>query len=63
MTDIEKRLVNTETALVALWSLLEDTFPPAYADSVATMMEEYFDANKSLGSVFRDKAPIFHSKD
>jgi len=50
MTNIEKRLQNTERALLALWVLIKDTMPPAYADAVQDMMSDYFDANTELGS-------------
>ena len=52
MTDIEKRLQNTERALIALWSLMKDTMPPAYQEDIDRMVNEYFDANSALGSDF-----------
>lgn len=50
MSDIEKRLYNTERALHGLWSMLEDLQPPAYAERINELMEEYFDTNVELGS-------------
>ncbi len=50
MTDIEKRLQNTERALIGLWSLMQDTMPPAYAQDIDAMINDYFDANAGLGS-------------
>lgn len=52
MDDLEKRLQNTERALIALWGLMKDTMPPAYQDSIDRMINEYFDANESLGANF-----------
>ena len=52
MTDIEKRLQNTERALIALWSLMKETMPPEYQENIDRMVSEYFDANYALGSVF-----------
>ena len=53
MTNEEKlqaRIQNTERALVALWSLLEDLQPAAYSDDINLMMEQYHNAGQSLGS-------------
>ena len=52
MTDIEKRLANTESALIALWSLTKETMPPQYQKDIDKMMNEYFDANAKLGATF-----------
>lgn len=52
MTDLEKRLLNTEKALLALWALMRDTMPPAYQDDIDRMVNEYFDANNALGAIF-----------
>ena len=54
MSDLEKRLANTEKALVALWSLIQDTLPPAYQEDTDKMMEEYFNANCKLGADFNN---------
>ena len=52
MNNLEKRLQNTERALIDLWTLLKDTVPPAYADNIDDMMGEYFEANTELGGDF-----------
>jgi len=52
VSDIEKRLYNTEIALMSLWHLMADTMPPAYEEAITRMMNDYFDANKNLGSEF-----------
>jgi hypothetical protein len=48
--ELEKRLANTEMALHALWTLLSDTVPPTYSEDITSMMSEYWECNKSLGS-------------
>jgi len=52
MTDLEKRLRNTEMALLGLWTLMKDTMPPSYQEDIDKMMNDYFDANASMGSDF-----------
>ena len=52
MESLEKRLANTEKALLALWSLMQDTMPPDYQRSINKMMNDYFDANDTLGANF-----------
>jgi arylsulfatase A-like enzyme len=52
MTNIEKRLINTERALVAFYSLIEDNLTTETKEAVSKMMEEYFDSNVSLGGNF-----------
>jgi len=52
---LEKRLANTETALVGLWSLMKDTMPPDYQRNIEVMMNEYFDANNKLGADFSSR--------
>ena len=54
MTDLEKRLANTERTLVALWALMKDTAPPEYREGIDRMMEEYFDVNTNLGAAFSE---------
>ena len=49
---LEKRLINTERALLALWSLLEDTMPANKTISIDNMMQEFFEANTDLGANF-----------
>ena len=49
---LEKRLMNTEMALVALWSFLQDTMPPAIQANVGEMMNEFFDTNSEMGADF-----------
>lgn len=52
MTDLEKRVHNTENALVALWALIQNTIPAENKDHIENMMEEYFNANTDLGATF-----------
>ena len=49
MDDIEKRLQNTEKALMALFTVLQPLQPPATQDDIYHIMEDYFEANISLG--------------
>ena len=49
---LKARLANTEAALIALHSLLQDTIPLAYNNDISTMLKEYFEANNSLGADF-----------
>lgn len=49
---LQKRLMNTEMALVGLWSLLQDLMPRGTQSSVGQMMNEYFDANTEMGADF-----------
>ena len=44
--------MNTEMALVALWSFLQDTMPPAIQANVGEMMNEFFDTNSEMGADF-----------
>ena len=46
---LEKRLQNTEKALFALVTVLEDLQPPSTQDNLRYLMNEYYDANTSLG--------------
>ena len=52
MTDLEKRLANTERALFAMWALMRDTMPPANEQDISAMIAEYFEANERLGADF-----------
>jgi len=52
MTNIEKRLFNTERALVSLWSLLEPTCGEVTKKAIDLMISDYFDAQVSLGVEF-----------
>lgn len=52
MSDLEKRLDNTEKALLSLWALMMDTMPPDYQRDIDKMMNEYFEANSGLGATF-----------
>ena len=52
MTDLEKleaRLANTEKALFALATVIQDTQVPYVQDGIYNVMQDYFDANVSLG--------------
>jgi len=52
MTDNEKleaRLANTEKALFALATILQDIQPPYVQEGMARIMGDYFDASTSLG--------------
>tara|TARA_R110000850_G_scaffold255136_1_gene380878 strand:+ start:80 stop:298 length:219 start_codon:yes stop_codon:yes gene_type:complete len=50
MKDIEKRLHNTEKALLSLAAVLSDTASADNEDYINSVMTEYLDANTSLGS-------------
>lgn len=52
MSDLEKRLDNTEKALLSLWALMMDTMPPDYQRDIDKMMSEYFEASSELGATF-----------
>jgi hypothetical protein len=62
MNDLEKRLHNTEVMLVSLWALIEDTMPPVYRETIDEMMEDYFNANDSLGADF-DTSRQFYTRE
>jgi len=47
--NIEARLANTESALFALVAVLQEVQAPQIQESLDSLMEEYFDANTSLG--------------
>jgi hypothetical protein len=52
MTDIEKleaRLANTERALFALATILDEIQPPFVQNDITRLMNDYYDANTSLG--------------
>lgn len=49
---LQQRLATTEAALVGLWGLIRETFPPAYAEDADRLMRQYFDKNVSLGADF-----------
>ena len=49
MSDIEKRLQNTEKALLALATVLGDVVSAEKESQINTIMSDYFDANTSLG--------------
>lgn len=52
MTDLERleaRLANTEKALFALATVMQDTQAPYVQEGMARVMEDYFDANTTLG--------------
>ena len=46
---IEARLANTEKALFALVAVLQEVQAPYMQESLNLLMEDYFDANTSLG--------------
>lgn len=52
--NLETRLRNTETALIALWSLTKYTFPQQAFESVDRMMEKYFESQVKLGGFTED---------
>jgi len=60
IADLEKRLANTEAALIALWSLTKDTMPQEVFNNTDNMMNEYFDANESYGSNFNIRNGFKH---
>ena len=52
MTDLERleaRLANTEKALFALATVMQDTQAPYVQESMSLILGDYFDANTSLG--------------
>lgn len=52
MTDLERleaRLANTEKALFALATVMQDIQPPYIQESMSLILGDYFDANTSLG--------------
>lgn len=49
MANIEQRLQNTEKALFALVSVLMPIQPPDTQESINMIMNDYFEANTSLG--------------
>ena len=61
MNELEKRLANTETALIALWAIMKDTMPPDHQDVIDEMMSDFFGANSSLGSNFNDGTGFEHA--
>lgn len=63
MTDIEKRLANTEYAFLALWNLLGPTIDPQVEFAIDQMVGDYFDANESLGADFSMTHSGFHTGD
>jgi len=50
LKNLEDRLVNTETALAALWALIKDDMSARTGKAADVMMEQYFDANSELGA-------------
>ena len=54
LDNMDKRLRNTETALVALWSLTKDTFPSHALEVADNMMEGYFEAQERLNGFSDD---------
>ena len=63
MTDMEKRLANTEYAFMALWNLLSPSLPAQTAFTIDQMVGDYFDANSSLGADFSTVYAEFHTGD
>ena len=54
MNNYEKRMANTEYAIIALWNMISDmlTDNPEKLMAVDRMIGDYFDANESLGADF-----------
>lgn len=53
MTEIEilaHRLHNLEVAFMAYKALTDDVLPPAYAEEVDRMFQEFFEASQDLGA-------------
>ena len=47
---LEKRLNNTEKALIGFFAMMEDTLPPASQDGINAMIVDYAEANEGLGA-------------
>ena len=62
MNNLEKRLENTERALVSLWNLIADTNINLEYCGAEAMMIEYFNSQEKLGAKFSPKkgVPFFH---
>jgi len=50
MTELEKRLENTQTALVGLYAFLMDLVPEEEKHGLCELIGDYMEANTSLGS-------------
>ena len=59
MSELEKRLANTETALLSLWEIMKDTMPPDYQNNIDKMMNDFFEANSGLGASFFANGEVF----
>jgi len=46
---LEKRIHNLELAFVAYTTITQDLLPPAYAEEVDNMMQDFYGCTKSLG--------------
>ena len=55
MTNEDKRLANTEYAIIALWNMVSDmlTSDPEKLMSIDQMIGDYFEAQESLGADFK----------
>ena len=63
MTNEEKRLINTERALVSLFALIEDSLSEADAYAANKMMGMYFHTNEGLGANFEQTSEVFLHKE
>ena len=63
MTNEDKRLANTEYAMVALWNMIGPTLNTELLFAVDQMIGDYFDANKSLGADFNKVHMEFYKDD
>jgi hypothetical protein len=45
-----KRIHNLEVALIALHAIIQDTLPPAYADSANAVINDLFNHSEPLGA-------------
>lgn len=62
LKELEKRINNTEKALMAFWVLIEDTMPPACQDSVNGIMRDYLESAQELGGDFKIRKDLFFKK-
>ncbi len=51
-TDLEKRMINTEQAFLALYIMTKGKIPVKRKAAVENMMNQYLHANKRLGAEF-----------
>lgn len=65
MTNEDKRLANTEYAIIALWNMVSDmlTSDPEKLMIIDQMIGDYFEAQESLGAEFARTHIEFYKDD